>query len=144
MPLRRPYPLRQTWLRDLTERSLDPRFVRAVQRGTGEAFEEMIRRPHPGIFEFPLFSAEYMNAVLREIHHFEHWCRDQGASPLRPNSMNSYGVVLAELGLEEAMDELLDTWISPLAAWALPQHEGASLDHQHSFVVEYAKGGDTD
>lgn len=89
-----------------------------------------------------MFAAEYVQALLRELHAFEHWCRHQGASPTRPNSMNNHGVVLAELGLEGAMDELLYTWIAPLAGRLFPEHAGASLDHQHAFVVDYAEGGD--
>ncbi|MDI3285835.1 hypothetical protein [Polyangium sp. 15x6] len=138
------YSPRQTWLSDMTERCLDPGFVRAVQAGTHEALEALVTRLHPGVIEFPLLSAEYREALLREIHAFEHWCRHRGVGPVRPNSMNNQGVVLAELGLEGAMDELLYTWLSPLTKWAFPEHAGSSVDHQHSFVVEYAENGDTD
>jgi len=138
------YSLRQTWLSDITERCLDPGFVRAVRAGTREALEGLVERPHAGVLEFPLFSAEYMEALLREIHAFEHACRHRSVRPLRPNSMNNQGVVLSELGLEDAMDELLYTWLVPLTKGAFPAHDGSSLDHQHAFVVEYAENGDTD
>jgi hypothetical protein len=128
----------------MTEKCLDPGLVRAVRAGTTAALDAVLQRPHPGIVELALFSPEYAEALLHEIAAFEHWCRHRGASPTRPNSMNSYGVVLAELGLESAMDELVYAWLLPLTKHAFPEHAGASLDYQHAFVVEYAEGGDTD
>ena len=137
------YRLRQGWLAEMTERCLDPSFAHAVTLGTDAALDALLVRPHPGIVEFPLFTAEYVQALLRELSSFEHWCCHRGVSPTRPNSMNSYGVVLSELGLDAAIDELLYTWLVPLAHRAFSEHAGADLDHQHAFVVDYADGGDT-
>lgn len=144
MTLRAPYPLRQASLAELTEESLDPRLVRAVRAGTADAIDAVVQRPHAGIVELALFTPDYAEALLRELHAFEHWCRHRGASPTRPNSMNHHGVVLSELGLESAMDELVYRWLAPLTKHAFPEHAGESLDYQHAFVVEYAEGGDTD
>lgn len=41
------------------------------------------------------------------------------------------------------MDQLLDTWLAPLTNRYFPDHAGGQLDHQHSFVVDYAETGDT-
>lgn len=144
MALRFPYPLRQTWLSTLTERALHPTLVRAVRAGTAEAIEAILTRPHPGVVELDVFSPEYLEALLRELSAFEHWCRHRGATPTRPNTMNNHGVVLSELGLEPAMDDLVYSWLAPITKHVFPEHAGESLDHQHAFVVEYAEGGDTD
>jgi hypothetical protein len=141
MPAR--YTPRQAWLAETTSRCLHPDFVRAVTLGTDAAIDALVAQPHPGVVELPLFTAEYVEALLRELHAFEHWCRRQAAPPTRPNTMNAYGVVLSELGLDAAMDELLCTWLVPLARRFFPGHAGADLDHQHAFVVDYAEGGDT-
>ena len=143
MTLPKRYQLRQPWLADISERSLDPDFVRVVRSGSDTALDAFIKRPHAGVIEFPLFSAEYTQALLRELHVFEHWCRHHQVAPTRPNSMNNYGVVLAEIGLEPSMDQLLDTWLAPLTDQYFPDHAGGQLDHQHTFVVDYAETGDT-
>lgn len=97
MALPKQYQLRQSWLADISERSLDPDFVRAVQSRSDAALDAFVRRPHAGVIEFPLFSAEHCQALLRELHVFEHWCQHHQAAPTRPNSMNNHGVVLAEI-----------------------------------------------
>src|SRR5688572_28469433 len=101
------YRLRQPWLADFGERCLDPQLVRIVRSEDADALDRFVQRPHPGVVQFLLFSAEFVQALLREVHVFEHWCQRQQVMPTRPNSMNAHGVVLAELGLESAMDELL-------------------------------------
>jgi hypothetical protein len=143
MALRSTYRLRQPWLAEISTRSLDPEFVRVVAANRDEELDALVSRPHPGIVEFPLLSAEYVQALIAEIQAFEHWCQHREAKPTRPNSMNQHGVVLAELGLEAAMDDLLDTWLLPLTRRHFAAHAGAQLDHQHAFVVDYAAGGDT-
>jgi hypothetical protein len=139
----RSYAPKQSWLADFGERCLDPRFVDAIRAGDDAALAALVTRPLAGVVEFPLLAPEYMQALLRECHAFEHWSRHRGTLPTRPNSMNAYGVVLAELGLEASMDELVETWLTPLTRRLFPEHAGANLDHQHAFVVDYAEGGDT-
>ncbi len=133
------YSLRQSWLVDIAERGLDSSFLKAV---SGVKLSGLLQHPHPGIVEFPLLNEEYAQGLVREFHAYEHWCQRQKKSPIRPNSMNNYGLVLSEIGLEGVIDELLYTWISPLASRLFPQFSGTSLDHQHAFVVDYAVGGD--
>lgn len=142
MPLSTSYRLRQPWLAEISDRCLDPEFLRVLREDSDDALDAFVRRPHAGVIEFPLFSGEYVETMLREIHVFEHWCRHHQKKPTRPNSMNNYGVVLAELGLEPAMDELLYTWLVPLTRRYFPEHAGSGLDHQHAFVVDYAEDGD--
>lgn len=143
MPGSPTYRLRQPWLADLGERCLDPDLVRVVKLGDPDALDGFVQRPHLGVVQFPLFSAEFVQALLREMHGFEHWCQHRQTMPTRPNSMNNHGVVLAELGLESAMDELLCTWLAPLTTRYFDSHAGSQLDHQHAFVVDYAEDGDT-
>lgn len=141
MALTQRYKLRQPWLAEITERSLAPELMVAISGGIARS--EAFARPHPGVVEFPLFSTEYTQALLRELHAFEHWCSRTQSSPTRPNSMNRYGVVLSELGLEDAMDELLYKWLLPVTSAFFPDHAGEHLDYQHAFVVDYAEQGDT-
>ena len=54
----------------------------------------------------------------------------------RPNSMNQYGIILNDMGLERMNDLLLHTYIKPLARLLYPDVGGMSLDHHHVFSVE--------
>jgi len=133
------YRLRQPALSSLSDAMLAPGLVAALDGGSPAS---VLDERAPGVFEFELFTPQTCQLWLRELHAFEHYCARANASPTRPNSMNSYGVVLSELGLEYAMDDLVSRCVRPLATVALASHHAVSLDHQHSFVVEYAMGGD--
>lgn len=99
----------------------------------------LIRRQSADIFSFPIFTDEFCNTLSSEVAAFE-------ASQLpktRPNSMNNYGLVLNDIGLEWTIDALLLAVFQPLAAQLLPSCSGGlPMDHHHSFVVEYAEGSD--
>jgi len=64
-----------------------------------------------------------------------------GLKAARPNSMNQYGLVLNEVGMEALFDSLLETVLQPIARACFPR-EGGGLDRHHSFVVQYAAGKD--
>lgn len=135
------YRLRQPQLAAMDDTMLAPALRTALDGG---ALADVVREPHPGVAEVELFTEAACQAFLRELHAFEHHCHRTGRKPTRPNSMNAYGVVLSELGLEYAMDDLLGRCIAPIARAFLGRFAASKLDHQHAFVVEYAEGADTE
>lgn len=99
-----------------------------------------VREVSPGIFSFDLFSPSFCAQLLAEVDHFE-------ATDLprrRPNTMNNYGIVVNEIGMERLMSQLLRRVVAPISAAAYPCEDVArALDHHHSFAVAYAaEGGD--
>ena len=64
-----------------------------------------------------------------------------GLKAARPNSMNQYGLVLNEVGMEALFDSLLETVLQPIARACFPR-EGGGLGRHPSFVVQYAAGKD--
>ena len=64
-----------------------------------------------------------------------------GLPTARPNSMNKYGLVMNEIGMEPVFDSLQATVLQPIAQLLFPT-EGGSLDRHHSFVVQYEMGKD--
>ena len=56
-----------------------------------------------------------------------------GLPTSRPNSMNKYGLVLNEIGMEPLFDELQRTVLQRVAERLFPR-EGASLDRHHSMA----------
>lgn len=111
----------------------------AVEADVAAKLENLLRRESQDVFSFPLFSTEFCNLLAAEVAAFE-------ASQLpktRPNSMNNYGLVLNDIGLEGTLDTLLTAVFQPLAQQLLAAcSDGLPLDQHHSFVVEYAEQSD--
>ena len=93
----------------------------------------------PGVFSLDLFSSEFCDRLIAEVDNFE-------ATSLprrRPNTMNKFGLILNEIGMEPIMSHLLSSYLAPLCEMLYP-HENVAvgLDHHHTFVVVYSQSGD--
>lgn len=56
----------------------------------------------------------------------------------RPNTMNSYGIVLQDIGFGPFIDEFLLGYLGPLLQLVYPgRAEATGLDSHHSFLVQY-------
>lgn len=92
-----------------------------------------------GVYSFDLFTSEFCHMFHKDMKLFE-------ASDLpkhRPNSMNNYGLVLNDIGMEMMISKLLQQYIQPFVKFLLPQAtSGYPVDHHHSFIVEYKEGAD--
>jgi len=99
----------------------------------------LIKEIVPGlVFSFRVFSDAFCEKLMEEIRHFY-------ASKLpakRPNSMNNYGIILNDIGLEPLIFTLQDAIIQPLAATLLPE-AGSELESHHAFTIRYRGGEDT-
>ncbi|XP_012951938.1 2-oxoglutarate and iron-dependent oxygenase domain-containing protein 2 isoform X4 [Anas acuta] len=63
----------------------------------------------------------------------------------RPNSMNNYGVLLNEIGMDENfITPLREKYLRPITALLYPDLGGACLDSHKAFVVKYALHEDLD
>ncbi|KAL0481316.1 2-oxoglutarate and iron-dependent oxygenase domain-containing protein [Acrasis kona] len=90
------------------------------------------------VYGLDIFTIEFCNKIIQEVKNYEVVHKVK----LRPNSMNSYGVVIDELGLGPTFDSFLHDYFSPFAKI---MNKGAyDLDDHHTFVVEYFIGGDLD
>lgn len=116
-----------------------PSLLQALQANTPQAISSIVTEEAPGVFSFDIFTPEFCHVLLEEIRQFE-------ASALpktRPNSMNNYGVVLNDIGMEGMFTRLVAEYIQPMAAALLAEATmGLALDHHHSFVVTYKEGQD--
>lgn len=90
------------------------------------------------VYALPVFTPAFCAALCAELAAFE----VSGLPMGRPNSMNRHGVLLAELGLDAMLDELVARYVTPLAAALFADAGGASLDSHRAFTVKYALGGD--
>ena len=60
----------------------------------------------------------------------------------RPNSMNNYGIIVNQIGLQPAITTLHTHALHPLASLLFPVQAGAKFTGHHSFMVKYTAGED--
>eukprot|EP00249_Psilotum_nudum_P010119 c22344_g1_i1 orf=239-1375(+) len=128
--------------------SLDPEkffvqtFLDAIKDGTPEAFRRVMTEPSPGIYIFSMLQPTFCSKMLDEVEHFERWAANARIKIMRPNTMNKYGAVLDDIGMESMLDQLMSRFISPMASVLFTEVGGSSLDTHHGFVVEYSMDRD--
>lgn len=116
---------------------LAPEFRQARQEGTAEAWRSILSEELPGeVFSFRLFTDAFMDLLVDEIFNFY----SSGLPARRPNSMNNYGIILNEIGLEPLIDALQQQ-LQPLGRLLFPG-PGSAWDGHHCFIVRYRGGED--
>ncbi|ESQ48089.1 hypothetical protein EUTSA_v10020957mg [Eutrema salsugineum] len=105
-----------------------PTFINAINEGTEESIKSILSQPSTGVF----------------IDNFEHWVGETKFRIMRPNTMNKYGAVLDDFGLDTMLDKLMECFIRPISKVLFNDVGGATLDSHHGFVVEYGKDRDVD
>jgi len=125
------------------------------------ALRSLCREITPGVFAFRLFpasppprseeptakrpavdqQARLPERLLDEVSAVEAWAERSGWAVRRPNSMNRYGVVFADVGLGAVIDALVESVVGPMVAAIWPECEG-SLGGRHAFTVRYRSGED--
>jgi hypothetical protein len=118
---------------------LCPSFIKACNEGN---FADICYEitPGGGIYTFDIFTNEFCEILVNEIENFE----SSSLPRRRPNTMNNYGVIVNEIGLEPLITSLMKEYLIPMANY-LYKDEIVSLgiDHHHSFIVQYKdKNGD--
>lgn len=98
------------------------------------------REEAPGVFSFPMLAESACASLIREIEHFQSPAVNLPVR--RPNSMNNYGVVVNEMGMERAIDALQRDVLAVIAEALFPKQGGGALTSHHAFVVQYQEGKD--
>lgn len=121
----------------LQEEWFDPQFWQAAQLGTEEAWRSILREELPDrAFSMPMFRSDFCEKLLEEIFNFY----SSGLPARRPNSMNNYGIIFNEIGLEPFVDALQEL-LQPLGQILFPG-AGDEWDGHHCFIVRYREGED--
>ncbi|KAF4391697.1 2-oxoglutarate and iron-dependent oxygenase domain-containing protein CP2 isoform X2 [Cannabis sativa] len=121
-----------------------PSFLKAISDNTEESFRSIMSEPSQGVFTFQMLQSGFCELLLSEVDNFEKWVTDVKFRIMRPNTMNKYGAVLDDFGLETMLDKLMESFIRPISKVFFPEVGGATLDSHHGFVVEYGKDRDVD
>ena len=101
---------------------------------------QICREEAPGVFSFPMLAESACDSLIREIEHFQSPAVNLPVR--RPNSMNNYGVVVNEMGMERAIDALQRDVLAVIAEALFPKQGGGALTSHHAFVVQYQEGKD--
>ncbi|GAB2297000.1 2-oxoglutarate and iron-dependent oxygenase domain-containing protein cp2 [Dionaea muscipula] len=121
-----------------------PSFLKAITDNSGDSFQRIVSEPAPGIFTFEMLQPRFCELLLSEVENFEKWVFKTKFRIMQPNTMNKYGAVLDDFGLETMLDKLMDDYIRPLSKVFFSEVGGATLDSHHGFVVEYGIDRDID
>ncbi|EOA30759.1 hypothetical protein CARUB_v10013901mg [Capsella rubella] len=121
-----------------------PTFLKAINENTEDSFRNIISEPSPGVFVFDMLQPSFCEMMLSEIDNFERWVGETKFRIMRPNTMNKYGAVLDDFGLDTMLDKLMEGFIRPISKVFFNDVGGATLDSHHGFVVEYGKDRDVD
>ncbi|GAV65741.1 2OG-FeII_Oxy domain-containing protein [Cephalotus follicularis] len=114
-----------------------PSYLKAINDNTEESFRSIMAEPIPGVFTFEMLQPQFCELLLSEVENFERWVHETKLRIMRPNTMNKYGAVLDDFGMETMLDEFLDQFILPISRVFFPEVGGSTLDSHHGFVVEY-------
>lgn len=120
------------------------------------ALRQLCQEISPDVFAFQLFPTSEAHAgstaaaslspqLLQELHSIEAWSKEINWTFSRPNSMNRYGAVLKDIGLESVSQALRESIVKPLveALWSsLGVDLLSNLSELHAFTVRYR--GDED
>jgi hypothetical protein len=129
----------QPWPADV----FDPKFLELVQSiKEGKSLEELLQskllvKQVDGVYSFPMLKHDFCDKFLAEIDSYF----ASGLPIRRPNSMNNYGLIVNEIGMEPSITALQQQYILPLAKLLYPK-QGHAFHAHHSFMVEYKAGHD--
>lgn len=128
-----PHALPELYEEDLEKFLMDVAIDERLRRGEAE-FEKV----SDGVWSFQLFTPEFSKRLLAEIDCFY----ASGLPAARPNSMNNYGVIVNDVGLERFVTTLQRLVLQPVARRLFPK-AGVYFDSHHSFVVKYRADQDS-
>jgi len=121
----------------LREEWFEPAFWRAHMENTPEAWRALLEEHLENeVYSFKMLSEVFCEQLLEEIFNFY----DSGLPARRPNSMNNYGIILNEIGLEPLIDGL-QAMLQTLGDMLWPG-AGSDWDGHHCFIVRYREGED--
>ncbi|XP_050226008.1 2-oxoglutarate and iron-dependent oxygenase domain-containing protein CP2-like [Mercurialis annua] len=121
-----------------------PSFLKAINESTEQSFRNILVEPTPGVYVFEMLQPSFCEMLMSEVENFERWVHETKFRIMRPNTMNNYGAVLDDFGLENMLDKLMDEYLRPISRLFFPEVGGLTLDSHHGFVVEYGVDRDVD
>ncbi|XP_057423349.1 2-oxoglutarate and iron-dependent oxygenase domain-containing protein CP2-like [Lotus japonicus] len=121
-----------------------PSFLQAIKENTKAGFRSVMAEPSRGIYTFAMLQPQFCEMLVSEVDHFERWVHETKFRIMRPNTMNQYGAVLDDFGMETMLERLMNEFIRPISQVFFTEVGGSTLDSHHGFVVEYGTNRDVE
>ncbi|CAL0316402.1 unnamed protein product [Lupinus luteus] len=119
-----------------------PSFLQAIKENREAGFRRVMAEPVKGIFTFQMLQPKFCEKLISEVDHFERWVSQTKFRIMRPNTMNQYGAVLDDFGMDTMLDRLMNDFILPISRVFFTEVGGSTLDSHHGFIVEYGTNRD--
>ncbi|XP_024993716.1 uncharacterized PKHD-type hydroxylase At1g22950-like isoform X2 [Cynara cardunculus var. scolymus] len=109
-----------------------------------QSIKSIMSEPAPGVYTFNMLQPRFCDMLLAEVENFEKWITETKFRVMRPNTMNKYGAVLDDFGMESMLHKLMEDFIRHISKIFFADVGGYSLDSHHGFVVEYGLNRDVE
>ncbi|KAD7478818.1 hypothetical protein R6Q59_005418 [Mikania micrantha] len=109
----------------------------AIDRNRDESIKSIMSEPAPGIYTFNMLQPRFCEMLIAEVENFEKWILETKFRIMRPNTMNKFGAVLDDFGMDAMLEKLTEDFVRHIAKIFFADVGGFSLDSHHGFVVEY-------
>ncbi|XP_023746308.1 2-oxoglutarate and iron-dependent oxygenase domain-containing protein CP2 [Lactuca sativa] len=116
----------------------------ANDKNRDESIRSIMSEPAPGVYTFDMLQPRFCDMLLNEVENFEKWVHETKFRIMRPNTMNKYGAVLDDFGMESMLEKLMEEFIRHISKIFFLDVGGYSLDSHHGFVVEYGMDRDVE
>ncbi|KAJ9548929.1 hypothetical protein OSB04_021472 [Centaurea solstitialis] len=124
-----------------------PSFIEAFMPSDSnkdQSIKSIMSEPAPGVYTFNMLQPRFCEMLLAEVENFEKWITETKFGVMRPSTMNKYGVVLDDFGMESMLHKLMEDFIRHISKVLFADVGGYSLDSHHGFVVQYGLNRDVE
>ncbi|MFS8018030.1 putative oxoglutarate/iron-dependent dioxygenase [Helianthus anomalus] len=124
-----------------------PSFIKAFMVGDhirDESIKSIMSEPAPGIYTFNMLQPHFCEMLVAEVENFEKWILETKFRVMRPNTMNKFGAVLDDFGMDAMLEKLMEDFIRHISKIFFADVGGFALDSHHGFVVEYGFNRDVE
>ena len=87
-----------------------------------------------GVYSFAIFTDEFCDMFLAELDNYY----ATGLPQPRPNSMNNYGIIVNQIGMQAVITRLQTEVLLPLSELLFPAQAKGGFTGHHSFMVKCA------
>ncbi|KAL1214078.1 2-oxoglutarate and iron-dependent oxygenase domain-containing protein CP2 [Cardamine amara subsp. amara] len=112
-------------------------FREAIREHTEEGYRRIMSEPFPGVFVFQMFRPDVLERLIQEVDHFKDWAKESKFQIMPPNNINSHGIVLADIGMDTMLQQLVEGFIFPICRVLFNDVCIGKFNSHHGFVVEY-------
>ena len=124
-------------------RWIEPQLLDALgelRAGNESAVRSLLRVEVEGsdasVYSFAIFTTEFCDRFLEELDNYY----GTGLPQPRPNSMNNYGIIVNQIGMQGVITRLQREVLLPISQLLFPAQAQGGFTGHHSFMVKYTAG----